>query len=75
MVELSTYFPPAGSGLELQKPIGASDAGLKSAVTDELAEYFAACPTPGSEQRWALWREGRLVHLEGDFALALDGKA
>ena len=52
------YFPPPGESLVVQSRRTPEQAGFHPAVVRELA---------GSGSRWALWRYGRLVHVEGDF--------
>ncbi|MBI2931917.1 MAG: PKD domain-containing protein [Planctomycetes bacterium] len=52
------YFPPAGEGLSNQDQRSPAAIGLNPAVIEQLA---------GQSSRWALWRHGYLVHVEGDF--------
>ena len=51
-------FPPAGQGLEVQDQRGSQQVGLKPEVIGRLK---------GKASRWALWRHGYLVHVEGHF--------
>ena len=52
------YFPPPGEGFEVQSERTPKQAGFNPAVIGDLA---------GSGSRWALWRHGHLIHVEGDF--------
>jgi CubicO group peptidase (beta-lactamase class C family) len=52
------YFPPPGEGLDVQSPWSPAQAGFDPAVVDALK---------GVAARWALWRDGHVVHVEGDF--------
>jgi CubicO group peptidase (beta-lactamase class C family) len=55
---LNLYFPPPGEGLDVQSRVTPEEAGFDPAVIAAL-ENFAS--------RWALWRNGRLIHVKGDF--------
>ena len=55
---LDLYFPPPGEGLDVQSKVTPEQVGLDPAVIAALED---AAP------RWALWRNGRLVHVKGDF--------
>jgi hypothetical protein len=57
------YFPPPGEGLEQQSRRQASEAGLKPGIVEALR---------GKADRWALWRWGHLIHVEGDFHHTVD---
>lgn len=52
------YFPPPGEGLEQQQKCTPREVGLSDALIDALH---------GKAKRWALWRHGYLVHVEGDW--------
>ncbi len=52
------YFPPPGEGLDVQSRQTPEQAGLDPAVLKELE---------GVASRWALWRDGHLIHVKGDF--------
>lgn len=52
------YFPPPGEGLEQQQRRAPREVGLR----DELVAALH-----GKATRWALWRHGYLVHVEGDW--------
>ena len=52
------YFPPPGEGLEQQQRRSPREVGLR----DELIAALQ-----GKASRWALWRHGYLVHVEGDW--------
>jgi PKD repeat protein len=54
------YFPPAGESLSNQSLKSPGEVGLSDAVVADLTSVI----TSG---RWALWRDGYLVHVEGDF--------
>lgn len=60
------YFPPPGETLAEQDLRIPEEVGLDPAVVTDLA---------GSGTRWALWRHGHLVHVEGDFNLNQDTKS
>ena len=57
------YFPPPGRGLDKQARRTPVETGLNPAVVEQLQ---------GKATRWALWRNGYLVHVEGDFNKAQD---
>ena len=57
------YFPPAGEELSKQSRRTPAEVGLKPSVVDALR---------GSGSRWALWRHGYLVHVEGDWNQTVD---
>jgi CubicO group peptidase (beta-lactamase class C family) len=52
------HYPPRGNSLAQQAVRAPAQVGLNPAVIDELR---------GKALRWALWRYGYLVHVEGDF--------
>ena len=52
------YFPPPGQGLDVQSRKTPAQAGLDPGIIAALK---------GSGDRWALWRNGHLIHVEGDF--------
>ncbi len=56
------YYPPPGEGLDKQRRIRPEDVGLSPAVIEQLK---------GKAARWALWRHGYLVHVEGEFNKAV----
>ncbi|MGH9843728.1 MAG: hypothetical protein ACREEM_33750 [Blastocatellia bacterium] len=56
------YFPPPGEELDKQQQVRPEQAGLNPAVIEQLK---------GKAARWALWRHGYLVHVEGDFNQAV----
>jgi CubicO group peptidase (beta-lactamase class C family) len=57
------YFPPPGEGLDMQSRRTPEQAGLEPAVIPALQNVA---------DRWALWRDGHLVALKGDFNLPHD---
>lgn len=52
------FFPPAGEGIDSQDQRAPAEVGLSSDVVGALG---------GFASRWALWRHGYLVHVDGDF--------
>lgn len=52
------HFPPPGQSLKNQNQRTPAEVGLDPDVIDAL---------DGSGSRWAIWRHGYLVHVEGDF--------
>ncbi|MGH9845866.1 MAG: serine hydrolase, partial [Blastocatellia bacterium] len=54
------YFPPPGEALANQARRKPEEAGLKPEVIGQLRALM-------KNGRWALWRHGYLVHVEGDF--------
>lgn len=52
------HFPPPGESLAGQDPRAPAEVGLDPDIVAAL---------DGIGQRWALWRHGHLVHVEGDF--------
>jgi CubicO group peptidase (beta-lactamase class C family) len=52
------HFPPPGEGFDVQSRKTPQQVGLDPAVIKALER---------SGDRWALWRHGHLVHVEGDF--------
>ena len=59
-VEVSYYFPPPGQEPDKQDIQTPTEAGLKPEIVEKLK-------IKNKEGRWALWRYGHLVHIEGDF--------
>lgn len=56
--ESEFYFPPPGEGLESQSRHSPEQAGLKPEIVKVLQ---------GKADRWALWRNGHLIHVEGEW--------
>jgi hypothetical protein len=54
------YFPPAGESLSSQSHKSPAEVGLGDSVVADLSAVITA-------GRWALWRHGYLVHVDGDF--------
>jgi hypothetical protein len=52
------YFPPPGESLDVQSRRSPAEAGFDPVVLAELE---------GAATRWALWRNGHLIHVKGDF--------
>ncbi len=65
-------FPSAGQGPKCWKRCPPEEAGFRPAVIDEITRFIANHPSKGAEQRWALWRDGYLIHYEGDFNAKVD---
>ena len=68
------YFPPPGRSLknqDLRRPI---DVGLDAVVVARINRFIAQNPYSGRSvtPRWALWRHGFLVHVQGDFQKTVD---
>jgi hypothetical protein len=63
------HFPPPGTAIEHHNPQAPEEAGLTPAVVGELNDFIAAHPYTRSrvQPRWALWRYGRLIHVEDYF--------
>lgn len=68
------HFPPPGSAIENHDPRKPQDVGLDPGVIERINTFIAAHPYTRSrvQPRWALWRYGRLVHVEGDFHRTVD---
>ena len=52
------YFPPPGQGADAQDQRSPQEVGLDPELVNGLR---------GQASRWALWRHGYLVHVEGNF--------
>ena len=59
------YFPPPGESLSSQSIKLPEELGLSATTVSALQSVI----TGG---RWALWRHGYLIHIEGDFNLNTD---
>lgn len=57
------YYPPTGEGLDKQNQKSPLEAGLHPNIINELI---------GTASKWALWRHGYLIHVEGDFNSVTD---
>jgi CubicO group peptidase (beta-lactamase class C family) len=66
------YYPPAGHGLATQSPRRPEEVGLDETIVPRLAQFIRDHPFPGRPQRWALWRHGYLVHVEGEITDTVD---
>lgn len=68
------HFPPAGQDKALHDPQSPAEVGLDPRVVSEINDYIADNPYTARrvQARWALWRHGRLVHVEGDFHQTVD---
>jgi hypothetical protein len=59
-VQSAFHFPPPGESLANQLRRNPSEVGLRQEIVERIE---AKMPTG----RWALWRHGYLVHVNGDF--------
>lgn len=68
------YFPQKGSGLDNHQKRDPQDIGFDSEIIVQLREFIKKNPYEYGkiEPRWALWRNGYLVHVEGDFEKTTD---
>lgn len=68
------YYPPPGRGLDRQVQRQPEEIGLMPVIIDQLGEFAAQHPDTSKidRPRWALWRHGYLVHVEGDFTATTD---
>ena len=54
------YFPPQGESLGDQDQRSPAEVGLDAGLIDDLRNKI-------NRGRWAVWRDGYLVHVEGNF--------
>jgi CubicO group peptidase (beta-lactamase class C family) len=68
------YFPPAGKGMENQARRSPQQVGLDPDLAGRVNRYITEHPyiQRRVQPRWALWRHGYLVHVEGDFQKTTD---
>ncbi len=68
------YFPQPGQGLETQDERRPEDVGLDAPIVARLSRFVRDNPVASkrASPRWALWRHGYLVHVEGDFDQTVD---
>ena len=68
------YFPAAGKSIENQFQRNSLEVGLDSGFADRINQYIAENPYTQRKvhPRWALWRHGYLIHVEGDFHKTTD---
>ena len=67
------YFPPAGQAIENQDPRKPQEVGLRPELVESVRNFIRNHPyRPRGEPRWALWRHGYLVHVDGDFHRPVD---
>jgi len=68
------YFPAAGKNIENQDRRTPQQVGLDESLADRVNRYIAGNPYTqrNVQPRWALWRQGRLVHVEGDLHKTAD---
>ena len=68
------YFPPPGQGLDRQSQRKPEEIGLGPDLVSRISQFAqqnqddSKVKTP----RWAIWRHGYLVHVEGDFNAIAD---
>jgi hypothetical protein len=68
------YFPPAGQSMENQDRRTAQEVSMAPGFAEKIDAYIKDHPYAGARgtPRWALWRHGHLVHVQGDFHQAVD---
>jgi CubicO group peptidase (beta-lactamase class C family) len=68
------YFPAAGNSLENQDRRTPQQVGLDPGFIGRINQYIAENPYAQTKvhPRWALWRHGYIVHVEGDFHKTTD---
>jgi hypothetical protein len=68
------YFPPAGQKMENQDRRTAGQVGIAPDVAQKINTYIKEHPYASARgtPRWALWRHGHLVHVQGDFHQTVD---
>jgi len=68
------YFPPPGQGLDKQDQRRPEEVGLDPAIVSQINQFVQSNKDErrGESQRWALWRHGYLIHVEGDFNQTVD---
>ncbi len=66
------YFPPPGRRMELQDRRNADETGIDPGVIAQIDQFVQAHPDGRYPSRWALWRHGYLVHVNGDFHETVD---
>jgi len=68
------YFPPPGQGIENQDQRQPEEVGLDPEIVSRINQFTQSNKDArrGKSQRWALWRHGYLIHVEGDFNQTVD---
>ncbi|MFZ5832137.1 MAG: serine hydrolase [Planctomycetota bacterium] len=70
------YFPPPGNTITVHDRRSPTELGLEEGIVPSLRQLMHDEPyRRGSRNypaRWALWRHGYLVHVEGDFLRKAD---
>ncbi len=68
------YFPPPGQGLDKQDQRSPGEVGLEPIVVAQINQFLQTNDDDSKVKwpRWALWRHGYLVHVEGDFNQTID---
>lgn len=66
------YFPPAGGAIGNQAVCTPQAVGIDPAVVGAINAYAATRRFEDQPQRWALWRQGYLAHVQGDFNTGVD---
>ena len=72
--EVNLYFPPAGRSIGNQARRAPQQVGLDAGLASRISQYITEHPyvQRSVRPRWALWRHGYLVHVEGDFHKTTD---
>ena len=68
------HFPSAGKDIASHDRWSPAKAGFDPALAERVIRYVKENPYTArrSQPRWALWRHGHLVHVEGDFQQTTD---
>ena len=66
------HFPRPGHGVGTQSRRRPEQVGLDPEVIPRLRRFVQELPRQPRGKRWALWRHGYLLHVEGDFDKTVD---
>jgi len=66
------HFPSPGTGLGVHEWITPEESNVDAGVVPRLHAFLAERSQERGIMRWALWRGGRLLHVEGAFDAAVD---
>jgi len=65
------YYPPPGNHISHHDRHQPEEVGLNPEMIDQINEFIQSNPYVRNERsfepRWAIWRHGHLIHIEGDF--------
>jgi CubicO group peptidase (beta-lactamase class C family) len=64
------YYPPEGNHISHQDQRTPRELGLENEIINEINSFMKKNPHRQKglwKSRWSLWRNGYLVHVEGDF--------